>query len=119
MTSMQTLEDRCARGEIDQTEYQHRKAVLDGDDVIPPVRASAGGAGDEVVLEITDTGRGLAPDDLTRVFERFHRVDQHFSDGTGVGLAIAKLIVEAHGGRISATSPGLGQGSTFRIELPA
>lgn len=53
-----------------------------------------------------------------RVFERFHRVDQHFSDGTGVGLAIAKLIVEAHAGRITAASAGLGQGSTFRIELP-
>ncbi len=81
------------------------------------VRASASGAG--VVLEVLDTGRGLAADDLTRVFERFHRVDQHFSDGTGVGLAIAKLIVEAHAGRITATSAGLGQSSTFRIELPA
>lgn len=81
------------------------------------VRVSAAGA--FVVVEISDTGRGLAADDLTRVFERFHRVDQHLSDGTGVGLAIAKLIVEAHTGRITATSAGLGQGSTFRIELPA
>jgi len=81
------------------------------------VGVSAAGAG--VVLEISDTGRGLAADDLARVFERFHRVDQHFSDGTGVGLAIAKLIVEAHAGRITATSAGLGQGCTFQIELPA
>lgn len=80
------------------------------------VRVSTVGA--RVVLEISDTGRGLAADDLTRVFERFHRVDQHLSDGTGVGLAIAKLIVEAHAGRVTATSAGLGQGSTFRIELP-
>ncbi len=81
------------------------------------VRVSVAGEG--VIVEISDTGRGLATDDLTRVFERFHRVDQHLSDGTGVGLAIAKLIVEAHAGRITATSAGLGQGSTFRIELPA
>lgn len=69
-------------------------------------------------FEITDTGRGLAADDQTQIFERFHRVDEHFTDGTGVGLAIAKLIVEAHGGTISATSPGLGQGTTVTIALP-
>ena len=72
-----------------------------------------------VHVEVADSGRGLAPSDLTNVFERFYRVDQHFSDGTGVGLAIAKLIVEAHDGTISAQSNDLGQGSTFTIELPA
>lgn len=70
-----------------------------------------------VVIEVEDSGRGLANEDLARVFERFHRVDDQFTDGTGVGLAIAKLIVEAHGGRILARSSGLGSGSTFRIEL--
>lgn len=75
-------------------------------------------AAELAVIEIDDTGRGLASDDLDRVFERFHRVDQQFTDGTGVGLAIAKLIVQAHGGRIVALSRGLGTGSTFRIELP-
>ncbi len=77
--------------------------------------ASEGGT---VVAEVEDTGRGLAAEDLDRIFERFHRVDGHFSDGTGVGLAIAKLLVEGHGGRISATSAGVGSGSTFRVELP-
>ncbi len=67
---------------------------------------------------IADTGRGLAPADLTRVFERFYRVDGHFADGTGVGLAIAKLIVEAHGGTMHAASPGLGGGTTVTIDLP-
>lgn len=76
------------------------------------------GDGRLAVIEVADTGRGLAEDDLVRVFERFHRVDGHFSDGTGVGLAIAKLIVEAHQGRITATSDGIGAGSVFRIELP-
>ena len=71
-----------------------------------------------VIVEVADTGRGLVPADQTRIFERFHRVDEHFTDGTGVGLAIAKLIVEAHGGSIRADSDGLGHGTTVRIELP-
>lgn len=73
---------------------------------------------DRVTIEVEDTGRGLAAEDQTRIFERFHRVDEHFSDGTGVGLAISKLIVEAHGGTIMATSAGLGTGTVLRIELP-
>jgi len=78
-------------------------------------------AGDDarVVITVTDTGRGLAADDQVRVFDRFHRVDEHFTDGTGVGLAIAKLIVEAHQGTIEAHSEGLDRGTTVTIELPA
>ncbi|MEM8924831.1 MAG: HAMP domain-containing sensor histidine kinase [Actinomycetota bacterium] len=73
---------------------------------------------DAVEIEVIDTGRGLAADDQVRIFERFHRVDAQFTDGTGVGLAIAKLIVEAHDGRITARSDGLDRGTTVRIELP-
>lgn len=71
-----------------------------------------------VAVNVADTGRGLAAEDQTRIFERFHRVDEQFTDGTGVGLAIAKLIVEAHNGKIWATSPGLGDGTTVYIEVP-
>ena len=71
-----------------------------------------------VVIEIEDTGRGLEASDLSLIFERFHRVDEQLSDGTGVGLAISKLLVEAHGGTIEAASPGLGRGASVRIELP-
>ena len=74
---------------------------------------------DRVVVEVADTGRGLTSVDQTRIFERFHRVDEQFSDGTGVGLAISKLLVEAHGGTVLATSLGLRKGTTVRIELPA
>ena len=73
---------------------------------------------EQAVLEVSDSGRGLEPDQLEPVFERFHRVDEHHNDGTGVGLAVARSWTSAHGGRISASSPGLGQGSTFRVELP-
>ncbi len=75
-------------------------------------------ADDRSHVAVTDTGRGLAEDDQARIFERFHRVDEHFSDGTGVGLAISKLIVDAHGGTITAESAGLGMGTTVRIDLP-
>lgn len=71
-----------------------------------------------IELQVTDSGRGLAQQDQTRIFERFHRVDTNFADGTGVGLAIAKLLVEAHAGSISADSPGLGQGTTITVVLP-
>ncbi len=73
-------------------------------------------------LAVQDTGIGLAPEDLTRVFQRFYRVDKSRSrtggGGSGVGLTIARHIVEAHAGRLWAESPGLGQGSTFILELP-
>jgi two-component system sensor histidine kinase BaeS len=73
-----------------------------------------------VLLEVADTGPGISPEDLTRVFDRFWRADRSRSrqtGGSGLGLAIARHLVEAHGGSASATSV-LGQGSTFRLLLP-
>ena len=74
----------------------------------------------KVVLEVSDTGCGIAPADQERVFERFFLVDKsrsRESGGTGLGLSIAKHIVERHGGRIGLRS-ALGEGSTFSIILP-
>ncbi len=72
-----------------------------------------------VHVAVADTGMGIAPEDLSYVFERFYQGEAgRKSKGTGLGLAIAKLWVEAHGGEIHAESAGLGRGSRFWFTLP-
>ena len=73
----------------------------------------------DIAVTVTDTGRGIAADDLSRIFERFYRVDEHYTDGSGVGLAIAQSLTRAHKGTLSATSPGETHGATFTLRLPA
>jgi signal transduction histidine kinase len=77
--------------------------------------------GRQAFVAVQDTGIGLAAEHLPHVFERFYRVDKsraRSGGGSGIGLTIAKHLVEAQGGRIWATSPGPGQGSTFSVGLP-
>ena len=94
-----------------------------------PIRVAACRQEGEVVIAVTDQGIGIAPDDLPRLFDRFYRVGQvHKAEGTGLGLYIAKRLVDAHGlpavagtakmgGRIWAESE-VGKGSTFSFTLP-
>lgn len=71
-------------------------------------------------VAVTDTGRGIAPENLQRVFERFFRgEDSWAAGGAGIGLTIARGIVRAHGGELTAASPGPGKGATFTVRLPA
>jgi two-component system sensor histidine kinase BaeS len=74
-----------------------------------------------VELCVADTGDGIPAEHLPHVFDRFYRVDaarDRAHGGSGIGLAIAKALAEAHGGELTATSPGSGKGSTFRLLLP-
>jgi signal transduction histidine kinase len=85
------------------------------------VRLAAHREDSVVLVAVEDTGIGIAAQHLPHVFERFYRVDKSRSragGGSGIGLTIAKHLVEAHGGKIQAASAGLGQGSTFTFSLP-
>lgn len=82
--------------------------------------SKGGGVEDWILVSVADTGIGIPPDELSRIFERFYKVDRarnRKESGTGLGLAIAKHIVEGHGGRIWAESNGK-SGSTFYFTLP-
>jgi signal transduction histidine kinase len=77
--------------------------------------------GSEVWIMVKDNGIGLSPGDTERIFERFVQVEDHMTrqnGGLGIGLSISRALVQAHGGRLWAVSPGLNQGSTFIISLP-
>jgi signal transduction histidine kinase len=76
---------------------------------------------DDLTITVTDDGDGIIAEHLPHVFERFYRVDaarDREQGGAGIGLAIAKALVEAHHGRITASSSGPGTGTTFTITLP-
>lgn len=76
---------------------------------------------DNLVLQVTDDGEGIAAEHLPHLFERFYRADMardREHGGAGIGLAITAALVEAHAGHITATSDGLGTGATFTIVMP-
>jgi signal transduction histidine kinase len=73
------------------------------------------------LVEVRDNGIGIPPDKLTRIFDQFYQVEDHMTrryGGLGLGLAIARVLVDLHGGRIWAESEGLGEGATFKVVLP-
>jgi signal transduction histidine kinase len=75
----------------------------------------------EAVVRIRDTGIGIAPNALPHVFELFVQADpssRRADPGSGIGLALVRSLVERHGGRVGATSPGRGKGSEFTVRLP-
>jgi len=84
------------------------------------VAVAARTGGNEATLEVADSGIGIPEEELSHIFERFHRVDRsrtRATGGAGLGLAIVKHLVEAHGGRVWARSR-VGEGSTFGFALP-
>jgi len=74
---------------------------------------------DAVLVTVRDDGSGIAPDDIDHVFDRFFRgAGSQRRSGTGLGLSVARGIARAHGGTLTATSPGQGQGATFVLTIP-
>jgi signal transduction histidine kinase len=85
------------------------------------VRLSTRRDGDQAVIEVEDTGVGIAPESLPHIFGWFQQAEageRAVDAGLGVGLALVKQIVELHGGQVDAESRGVGQGATFRVVLP-
>jgi PAS domain S-box-containing protein len=77
--------------------------------------------GDEAVLRVRDSGVGISPDLLPRIFDLFTQADRSLDraqGGLGVGLTVVQRVVEMHGGRVEASSAGLGHGSEFTVRLP-
>jgi two-component system CheB/CheR fusion protein len=77
--------------------------------------------GSEIVIVVWDTGIGIAPDNMEKIFEGFFRVDTPYSrliEGTGLGLPISRKLVELHGGTLSVESAGLDKGTSVRLSLP-
>ena len=86
------------------------------------VRVQAQRRAGEVIVSVTDTGIGLAPLVLERIFDEFFQVEDYLTrttEGLGLGLTIARKLIELNGGRIWATSPGIGHGTTVQVALPA
>ena len=82
----------------------------------------AGPSGRWIVVEVSDTGIGIEPEILPRVFDAFEQADRQITrrfGGLGLGLAVSRAIVELHGGHLDASSRGRGQGSTFTVRFPA
>jgi signal transduction histidine kinase/CheY-like chemotaxis protein len=94
------------------------KYTPDGGHIDVSVEAVA----DEAVIRVRDTGSGIAPDLLPRVFDLFvqgGRAIERRHGGLGIGLTLVRRLVELHGGRVEASSAGIGQGSAFTVRLPA
>ena len=90
------------------------KFTAEGGRVTVDITSSA----DEVRIAVTDTGKGIAPDLLPEIFERFRQGSARGQGGLGLGLAIVRHLIDLHGGRVTAESAGLGRGATFVVHLP-
>ncbi len=111
------LGDRTRLREVYQNLIDNALSFV-ADGTKPQVEVGASGQdGPEVTCYVKDNGVGIPPEDQERVFGLFERLGAR-TEGTGIGLALVKRIVEAHGGRVWVESEGLGTGATFRFTLP-
>jgi signal transduction histidine kinase len=82
------------------------------------IRVSVKPEGREILVSVTDTGTGIAPEVVPHIFERYRQADAGRRRGVGLGLSIVKAIVDAHGGRVWVQT-AVGAGSTFHVALPS
>ena len=85
------------------------------------ITLSAEHNGDEVAVRVTDNGVGIAPDQLPKIFDMFYQANRSYEQlhgGLGIGLTLARRLVEMHGGQVAAHSAGINQGSEFVVRLP-
>ena len=118
------LSDRPARLDADPVRLQQvfLNVLSNATSYTPPhgeIHVEAEIDADRVVFRVADSGEGIAPDDLSRIFGLFTRAGGRREGGFGIGLAVARSLIELHGGTIQAYSEGPGRGSEFRITLPA
>lgn len=76
----------------------------------------------EATIWVADNGLGLSNEEVNKIFDMFAQIDSHLEHsrgGLGIGLALVKQLIELHGGKVSASSPGAGKGATFTLRLPA
>jgi signal transduction histidine kinase len=86
-----------------------------------PVRVAVARQGDWATIEVCDHGIGLAAEEREKIFQKFYRVGEEMvrqAEGSGLGLYLARELIRQMGGSIAAESPGVGQGTTFRVSLP-
>jgi signal transduction histidine kinase len=86
-----------------------------------PVRVAVARQGDWAAIEVRDQGIGLAAEEREKIFQKFYRVGEEMvrqTEGSGLGLYLARELIRQMGGSIAAESPGVGQGTTFRVSLP-
>ena len=113
------------RGDADRLEQVFRNLLANARTHTPAdgrIEISAGRAAGGVRIVVADNGRGIAAEHLEHVFDRFYRADRSRSrvtGGAGLGLAIVRQLVTAHGGTVAAESDGAGRGTRFTVTLPA
>ncbi len=84
------------------------------------ITISAKSGGGEVVLTVTDDGRGIPSEEFEKIFQKFYQIEESFTgqvEGAGLGLALVKRLAEVHGGRVTLESK-MGEGSAFHVHFP-
>lgn len=112
---------RCDRGRVEQVVRILLGNAMQSMPAGGQVSLALTSDGRTARIEVADAGGGIAAEALPRIFELFGRTGAHAAAGNGgldIGLTLVRDLVEAHGGTVEARSPGPGQGSTFRVELP-